>query len=126
MYHALGLLPPDSDFTLEAAAQRLKAHFPQARVERSGNEVNLSEGEWDYRIVFQKGPDVLEESEGLAGRIAGLDDDATMRSCDRRVELSCETPDPFMEYFDKHFQVLDVIRTFAGAILVDPKEPSLI
>jgi hypothetical protein len=126
MYHAVGLLPPDSEFTLDAAATRLKARFPEARIERNGNEINLAEGDWEYRVVLQKGPDVLEESEGLAGRIAGLDDDTAMRSCDRRVDLSCETPDPFMEYFDKHFQVLDVIRSFSGAILVDPKEPSLI
>jgi hypothetical protein len=81
---------------------------------------------WDYHLLLQSGQNVLDESEGLAGRIAGLDDDTAMRSCNRRVEVWSDTPDPFMEHFDKHFQVLDVLRGFKGVILVDPKEPALV
>jgi hypothetical protein len=121
MYHAYALLQPDSDLTLAALADRLRAKFPQARVTPAGDTIALSEGDWDYNLVLQSGPDVLAESEGLAGRIAGLDEDSPVRACDRRVEVWSETPDPFMEHFDKHFQVLDVFRSFSGVVLVDPK-----
>jgi hypothetical protein len=126
MYHAFALLQPDSDLTMAAAMTRLKSRFPKVQASLNGNELTLTDGEWDYRLVLQSGPEVLEESEGLASRLAGLEDDSAMRTCDRRVEVWSETPDPFMEHFEKHFQVLDVLRTFKGVILVDPKEPSLL
>ena len=126
MYSAYALLLPDSDYKKSAAVDRLKMKFPEVTVNLNGDEITLVEGDWDYHLVLNKAPEVLAQSEELAGRIAGLDDDTSMRTCDRRVEVWCETPDPFMEYFERHFQVLDVLRTFKGVILVDPKEPSLL
>ena len=126
MHHALALMQPESDLTLAAAQDRLKITFPEASIALKGGEIAIAEGDWDYHLVLQKGPEILEESEGLAGRIAGLDDDTAIRSCDRRVEVWSDTPDPFMEYFEKHFQVLGVLREFKGVILVDPSEPSLL
>jgi hypothetical protein len=55
-----------------------------------------------------------------------LDDDDAIRTCDRRFEMWSDTPDPFMEYFERHFQILDVLRGFRGVILVDPREPALL
>lgn len=126
MYHALALLTPKSDMTVAAVAQKLKTKFPSYRLDQKASAIDLTEGDWDYHITFQSGPPILEESEGLAGRIAGLDDDDAIRTCDRRFELWSDTPDPFMEHFDKHFQILDVLRGFNGVILVDPREPALL
>jgi hypothetical protein len=126
MYSAYALLLPDSDLKLSAAKDRLAMKFPEAAVELKGSEITLTEGDWDYHLILNKEPEVLSQSEELAGRIAGLDEDTPMRECNRRVEVWSETPDPFMEYFDRHFQVLDVLRSFKGVILVDPKEPSLL
>ena len=127
MYHALALMQPDSDLTLAAVATKLKAKFPQLKIQQTGNEILLTGGnDWDYHIALQSGPDVLNESESLAGHIAGLDDDTPMRICDRRLEVWSDTPDPFMEHFDDHFQVLDVLRPFKGVMLVDPREPALL
>jgi hypothetical protein len=126
MYHAFALLQHDSDLTLAAAAKKLKARFPHFNVEQGGAEIVLTNEAWDYHLLLETGPDVLNESEGLAGRIAGLDDDTAMRSCDRRLNLWSDTPDPFMEHFDDHFQLLEVVRGFKGVILVDPNEPGLL
>lgn len=126
MYHAFVLLTPKSDATVPEVAKKLKATFPKYQVTQTANAIDLAEGDWDYHLAFQSGPDVLQESEGLAGRIAGLDDDDAMRTCDRRFEVWSDTPDPFMEHFDKHFQILDTLRGLKGVILVDPKEPALL
>jgi hypothetical protein len=126
MYHAFALLQPKSDYTMALARDRLKMRFPDYDVAQNGDEITLTEGDWDYHLVLLSGQNVLEESEGLAGRISGLDDDAPMRTCDRRVEVWSDTNDPFMEYFERHFQVLDVLRSFHEVILVDPKEPCLL
>jgi hypothetical protein len=126
MHHAFALMPPESELTLAAVKDRLKITFPEATVALKGGEITITEGDWDYHLVLQKGPEILEESEGFAGRISGLDDDSSLRACDRRIEVWSETPDPFMEYFEKHFQVLGVLREFKGVILVDPSEPSLL
>jgi hypothetical protein len=126
MYHAFALLEPRSEFTLPAAADRLKAKFPQVNVSLHGEEITLTTDNWDYHLLLQSGPDVRVESESFAGRIAGLDEDTPMRDCARRLEVWSDTPDPFMEHFDDHFQVLEVLRTFKGVILVDPHEPGLL
>src|SRR4051812_3807492 len=39
MYRAYGLLPPGNPFTLEEAAARLRARFPDAAVAHAGNQV---------------------------------------------------------------------------------------
>lgn len=126
MYHAFALLTPKSDATVPAIAAKIKAAFPKYQVQTTASTIDVSEGNWDYHLAFQSGPEILDESDGFAGRIAGLDDDDAIRTCDRRFEVWSDTPDPFMEYFDKHFQVLDVLRGFKGVILVDPKEPALL
>ena len=126
MYHAFALLQPSSDLKLPAVADKLKAKFPQLTVEQTAKEITLNSANWDYHLAMQSGPDVLNESESLAGRIAGLDEDTPMRMCDRRLEVWSDTPDPFMEHFDDHFQILEVLRGFKGVILVDPNEPGLL
>lgn len=126
MHHAFALLTPKSDATVAAVAATVKARFPSYRVNETASTIDLLEGDWDYHLAFQSGPEILAESEGLAGRIAGLDDDDPMRTCDRRFEMWSDTPDPFMEYFERHFQILDVLRGFKGVILVDPREPALL
>lgn len=126
MYHAFALLTPSSDLNMAAVAAKIKAKFPQFQVKPSATKIELTSANWDYFLELQSGQQVLEESEGLAGRIAGLDDDTPMRICDRRLEVWSDTSDPFMEHFDDHFQVLEVLRSFKGVILVDPKEPCLL
>lgn len=126
MYQAYALLTPKSDATLDAVAKAIAAKFPQYQLTQTATGIDLAEGDWDYHLAFQSGPPILEESEGLAGRMAGIDDDDAMRTCDRRIEIWSDTPDPFMEHFDKHFQILAVLRAFKGIILVDPREPALL
>ena len=126
MYHALALLTPASDLTLSSVTAKVKAKFPKIQVQPAADRIDLAEGDWDYHMVWQSGAQVLQESEGLAGRLAGLDENDPIRTCDRRLEVWSDTPDPFMEHFEKHFQLLDVLRAFKGVILVDPREPSLL
>lgn len=126
MYHAYALLTPKCDLTVAALASAIRSKFPKYQVKASGDSIEVAEGDWDYHLKLQSGPKVLEESEGLAGRIAGTDDDDPIRTCDRRFEIWSDTPDPFMEYFERHFQILDVIRPVKGVILIDPREPALL
>jgi hypothetical protein len=126
MYHAFALLTPKSDATVPAVAASIKSKFPNFQLAESENAIDLQDGDWDYHLAFQGGPQILAESEGLAGRIAGLDDDDPIRTCDRRFEMWSDTNDPFMEHFEKHFQMVDVLRAFNGVIMVDPREPALI
>jgi len=126
MYHAFALVQAGSDLTLPAVEAKLKARFPQWNVAHADKQLTLSSDSWEYYLAAQSGPEVLRESENLAGRLAGLEADSPLRVCDRRLEVWSDTPDPFMEHFDDHFQILEVLRGFKGVILVDPKEPALL
>lgn len=125
MYRAYGLLQPGSDFSLEAAEGRLRARFPGYTVARKGEQITVSKGDWEIELRLNAEPYVAAESEGLAGRLPGADD-AAVRGCDRRVEVWSDTPDPTLEHFNEYLAVIEVLKTFAGLIAVDPKEPSLI
>src|SRR5262249_1961367 len=72
MYLAYGLLQPGSDFSLDAAAGRLAARFPGWSVTRSGEEVHVTQGEWEFKLRLNAEDYVAGESAGLSGRIAGL------------------------------------------------------
>jgi hypothetical protein len=125
MYRAFALLQPGSNLTLAAVAGGLRERFPALQVGQSGDEITLSGDDWDHHLRLDSGPDIKLESEGLAGRIPDTEA-GDISVCDRRLEIWSDTPDPFMEHFDDHFQVLDVLRAFKGVILIDPGEPGLI
>jgi len=126
MYHAFALVQAGSDLTLAAVDAKLKARFPNWSVATAAKQITITSGDWEYYLAAQSGPEVLQESENIAGRLAGLDADSPLRVCDRRLEVWSDNPDPFMKHFDDHFQILEVLRTFRGVILVDPKEPALL
>jgi len=126
MYRAYGLLQPNSDFTLEAAESRMRTTFPTAVASRSEHSLKITVGGWDVTFQLNDGPEVLSESIRYAERIAGLTDGTDIESCARRVEASSETPDPYLEHFDKYQQVVGILRSFRGLIAIDPKEPALL
>ena len=127
MYLAYGLLQPGSDFTLDAAAARLAARFPGWSVTRAGDEVHVTQGEWEFKLRLNADDYVADESAGLGGRIAGLEPDevAAIESCDRRAELWSDTQDPFVEHLGDFGSAVEVLKGFRGLIAVDPNEPAL-
>ena len=128
MYHAYGLLQPNTDFTLDEAVARLTARFPGYSVTRHGDQITVSKGDWEIELAVVSGSQVRSESEGFAGDIAGLEpaEAANIAACDRRVEVWSDTPDPSMEHFNEYLFVIDVLKSFRGVIVVDPKEPALL
>lgn len=128
MYRAYGLLQSNTDFSLGEAAARLTAKFPGYSVLLRGEQITVSKGDWQMELAVVTGPQVQSESEGLAGSIAGLEPDeaASFVGCDRRVEVWSDTPDPSMEHFNDYLQVVEVLKSFRGVIVVDPKEPAIL
>jgi hypothetical protein len=127
MYLAYGLLQPGSDFTLDAAAARLAARFPGWSVTRTGDEVRVTQGEWEFKLRLNADDYVATESVGLAGKIAGLEpaEAAALEACDRRAELWSDTQDPFVEHLGDFGAAAEVLKSFGGLFAVDPNEPAL-
>jgi hypothetical protein len=128
MYRAYGLLLPNTEFTPEEAVTRLTAKFPGYTVTRRGDQITVAKGDWSIELAVVAGPQVQGESEGLAGNIAGLEppEAAAIAACDRRVEVWSDTPDPFMEHFNEYLYVVEVLKSFRGVVVVDPREPALL
>src|SRR5262245_22351726 len=128
MYRAYGLLQSGTDFTLEAAATRLTSKFPGYSVTSRGQQITVSKGDWEIELAVFSGPQVQSESEGLAGNLAGLEpaEAANIAACDRRVEVWSDTPDPFMEHFNEYLSLIEMLKSFRGVVVVDPREPALL
>lgn len=128
MYRAIGLLRPDTDFTVEQAEARLAAKFPGFTVARDGNQIVVSKGEWWIALALVSGPEIQMEIEGLVGHVAGIEpsEAAILAEANRRVEVWTDVTDPFMEHFNDYLLVVEVLKSFNGLLAVDPKEPALL
>lgn len=124
MYSAFALLQSSSDFVLDEAVSRLKVRFPDFTVERGGNQITVAKGDWEIILGENSDPSVLVESAEMAEKIAG-EDGSEIAACARRIEVSSDIPDPFMEHFNDFLIVIEVLQSFRGVIAIDPKEPSL-
>lgn len=128
MYRAFGLLRPDTDFTAATAADRLTAAFPGFDVKRDGEQVVVGQGEWWIALARVTGAQVRGETEGLVGKLAGVEpaEAEALVASDARVEVWTDVPDPFMEHFDHYLKVVEVLKSFKGLLAVDPKEPGVL
>jgi hypothetical protein len=128
MYRALGLLSPDSDFSIDEAKNRLAAKFPGFNITSDANQIVVSQGEWWIALALVSGPEIQNETEGLIGHLAGVEpaEAEVFAASDRRVEVWTDVPDPFMEHFDHYLFVIEVLKSFNGLLAVDPKEPGLL
>ena len=128
MYRALGLLRPETDFTVEQAQARLAAKFPGFAVTREGDQITVTGGEWWIALALVSGEHIREETEGLVGHLAGVEPEEAeaLVASDRRVEVWTDVPDPFMEHFNDYLFVVEVLKSFDGLLAVDPNEPGLL
>lgn len=126
MYQAYGLLKPDSDFTMVAAATKLKVKLPKFSIEQTDQRVTLSSADWEIHLTLNADAQVLEESRAIEEHIGGDEDDIGLATCNRRVEVFSDIADPEMEHFDDYLSVIEVLQSFKGVIAVDPQEPSLL
>lgn len=126
MYRAFGLLQKGNDFSLEAAAVKLAAKFPDFNILRDGNTLSVAKGDWEIHWTYNDRPEVLAESQLLAEELSGVGDGGDIASCSQRVEISSDIPDPEMEHFNDYLGTVEVLMSFRGVLAVDPEEPSLL
>ena len=126
MYQAYLLLKMPNDFTLAKARLRLAEAFPGATFTEEPASLAMETEDWDLSLTMNSGPEVLADSRHFAEQLTGVDDDQGIAACGQRVEIGSDVPDPDLEHFEKYQRVLDAMRTFEGAILLDPKEPCVL
>jgi hypothetical protein len=126
MYQAYLLLKADTDFTFAEARKRLAERFPEAAFTEDANSLAMVTDDWDIAFTMNAGANVLAESRLFAEQITGTEDDQQgIGTCQRRVEISSDVPDPEMDHFDQYLKVLDAMQSFQGVIAIDPSEPSV-
>jgi hypothetical protein len=127
MYHAIGLMQATSDFAIAAAAARLQQALPEHRVIQEGPHIRIERGEWWIAVELVAGPQLRGETEGLVGKLAGLEpaEAESYVASEQRVEVCTDVPDPFMEHFNDYLSVVEVLKSFRGMLVVDPKEPGV-
>jgi len=128
MYHAIGLLQANSDFSLGEAQARLRQALPSHTVTPEGARIRIERGDWWIAMELVAGPRQRGETEGIVGRLAGLEpaEAESFVSSDKRVEVWTDLPDPFMEHFNEFLTVVEVLKSFRGLLAVDPKEPGVL
>jgi hypothetical protein len=128
MYRAIGLLQTNNDFSIPAAAERLRQALPRHSVVVSGSRIRVEQGDWWIALELVSGPQLRNETEGLVGKLAGLEpaEAEAFVSSLQRVEVWTDLPDPVMEHFDDYQSVVGVLKSFRGLLAVDPKEPGVL
>jgi hypothetical protein len=128
MYHAIGLLQADNNFSITEAEARLKQALPEHTVIPNGSRIRVERGEWWIALELVAGSQLRDETEGLVSKLAGLEPaeaDGYVRS-NERVEVWTDIPDPFMEHFNDFLSIVEVLKSFRGLLAVDPKEPGVL
>jgi hypothetical protein len=123
MYRLYGLLMPNADFTLDEAVRRLAARFPKYRVTVTNAQITLASESWEMEFRVLEGPGVQAEHAAIAEKIGGGVDASHVAACARRVEAWSETPDPEVRHFEEFLAVVEVLKSFQGVVVIDPKEP---
>lgn len=121
-YGAFVYLPPGSGATLDQAAERLAAAFPNARVEREQARLLLSVGGWTLSAGLVSGPRVAAEAAAVAGQVAADDPGAGRFGGEAawatRFELRTE-PDPDMDHFNDYLVAAETLAEPYGGEVVD-------
>jgi hypothetical protein len=125
MYRVYGILTPAAGFTLDEAARRLAARFAPGYLRQAAGVVLVGTDDWAMQLQMVEGPAALSEHAGIAAKLAG-GDAAEIAACDRRVEAWSDTPDMGMEHFADFQTVIEVLKSFPGVVVVDPKEPGVL
>jgi hypothetical protein len=128
MYHAIGLLQADNNFSITEAEARLKQALPEHTIIPNGSRIRVEHGGWWIALELVAGSQLRDETEGLVSKLAGLEPaeaDGYVRS-NERVEVWTDIPDPFMEHFNDFLSIVEVLKSFRGLLAVDPKEPGVL
>lgn len=128
MYRAFGLLQPNTDFDLDAAAARLVAKIAGSSASRAGDTVTVAKGNWTIYLALATGPHIPAETVGITDKIAGFDqaEAEVLATSDRRVEVWSDDMDPHMEHFNDYLFAVEVLKSFMGVTAVDPKGPDVL
>ena len=128
MYHAIGLLQANSDFSIAQAETPAEAspagpygHFRwQSNPHRARR---LVDGPGTGRRARAASGD--RGAREQAGRV-GAGGGGCLRRVRPAVEVWTDLPDPFMEHFNAYLSVVEVLKSFRGLLAVDPKEPGVL
>lgn len=127
MYHAVGVVAPESDFTPDELLARLTAQFPGFDVARTESGVSVSKGEWWIAVAVQTAG-VAGEIEGLLGHVAGVEPAEAEKfvAGGTLIDAQTDVPDPFMEHFNDYLTLVGVLKSFQGVLVIDPKSHDLL
>ncbi len=127
MYHLQAFMTPNSNWSLPETANRLRERLPDHQVELQGDRITVRHDDWSIHILREAGPHLRDEIDGLLSRLAGVEPaeaDAYLAS-QQRLTIFSDDPDPFMEHFNLYLTIIDVLKSFDGVLVVDPKEPGV-
>jgi hypothetical protein len=131
-YQLMVLLSGDSTLTAESLADRLGKRFaydPNVKmVIEDGKDhlLRVQWADWSLRLYFEGEPHVLVESEEIAEHYAASHPERkTIAACKRRLSMSGDD-DPNMDHFNDYVFVMEVLESFPGVYLFDPREGSFV
>jgi hypothetical protein len=127
MYHAVGVVAPESDFTPDELLARLTAQFPGFAVARTESGVSVSKGEWWIAVAIRT-DGVAGEIEGLLGHVSGVEpaEAEAFVAGGTMIDAQTDVPDPFMEHFNDYLTLVGALKSFQSVLVIDPKSHDLL
>jgi hypothetical protein len=105
-----------------ATETRCSLRQHRARTPPSPSRIVPASGDRDIRLYLDNEAHVAEESRELAGEIRGLPEADPIADCDRRVKVwRSQCPDHEMDHFNGYVFALELLLSFKGVILADPR-----
>lgn len=125
-YNRIVFLPANSDMTQGSLTNLLSKTFGKdesAQIFVEENRTVIKWGNWSFRVYYESGPSVLQESQEIAlGYASHRPDKEILATCDKWITIASDS-DYEMNHFN-HFVFLlqDIEEQFPGAVLFVPEE----
>lgn len=127
IYKVYALLKDKNNFNIDKAVALLKSNMPEYTITQEENEVTLNKSGWIFYFILNTAEYVLSESKEIAKLVEKDKITNDIAKCRSRVEIiSAEGDDPDRVYFNDYSDILKIVESFNGVILVDPDDPYVI
>jgi hypothetical protein len=124
-YCYMGLIPPNSEATLEQLRDRLSNHYGKHNrthtLELRDSHLRFKIQDYTFDIHYVAAPHVREESGEMAKYYKGDDQAAKLeiQNCPARFEMSGDD-DPNLDYFNDSIMIQEAMEALGIILIFDP------
>ncbi len=125
-YNRIIFLPPQLDMSAERLDALLSTTFgtnKNVQILSEENRTVIKWADWEFRVYYECGPDILQESQEIASSYAGhRPDQESLSICNKWITIASDNDYEMVHFNDFIFLLQDLEEELPGAVMFVPEE----